>query len=105
MTVTGQHIAGTPTDLTERDDVIKAWFAETFDSPKEPTIKPATAPPATSDSDADLLKWMRESSVDGAEFRALFDEGDTSAFEGDHSKRTSPCAANSPTGPTTTRSA
>lgn len=84
FTVTGRHLAGTPSAVEERQAELEALHAEIFGSrkarqPPRPAI--AFAVPA---EDADLLAKAR-SAKNGRKFMGLFYCGDLSAYGGDDS--------------------
>lgn len=83
FTVTGRHLAGTPTGVAERQVELEALHAEIFGSSAVRRSRPAIAvrPPA---EDADLLSKAR-SAKNGRKFMGLFYCGDLSAYGGDDS--------------------
>jgi hypothetical protein len=86
LTVTGQHLEGTPTTIEHRQPELDALYHEVF--PTKPKSKPARAagnaqsngplPP----SDEELLEKARRAR-NGAQFAALFDAGDISGYPSD----------------------
>jgi len=70
LTVTGHHLAGTPTRLENRLDALAAWHAELFPAAPATTGPPRrpTAAPPTAD-DAALLDQAR-GAANGEKFRA-----------------------------------
>lgn len=84
FTVTGQHLPGTPPTVEERQAEIEAMHAEIFGQESPPTPpRPVAVPPPVA-SDDELLSKAR-AARNGPRFSALFDHGDTSGHDGDHS--------------------
>lgn len=84
FTVTGRHLAGTPTTIEERQRELETVHAEIFRSPApRPAARPPVAirPPA---EDAELLARAR-SAKNGRKFMGLYYCGDLSAYGGDDS--------------------
>lgn len=92
VTITGQHIAGTPTDLQERQEQIDQLHARIF-PPAEPLDgqrgRPiscgAPAPRVDVGLDDFVLLDKARQAKDGAEFARLFDHADTNSYGGDDS--------------------
>jgi primase-polymerase (primpol)-like protein len=89
LTITGQHLAGTPGHLQERTAEFHELHREYFPpaAPK-PTPEPRQEPAAAvdlSDDDAALLERARNNPTTGARFASLYDRGDLSGNDGDHS--------------------
>ena len=82
FTVTGKHIADTPTDIQDRQDVLLKLHSELFPKPEpEPRQHKAGG---FDGSDEDLLSRARQAR-NGGKFSALFDRGDVSLYNGDDS--------------------
>lgn len=84
LTVTGQHVEGTPATLHERTDQLATIHAQYIAPPERP--QPARTSPRGTDvrhEDRDVLEAMWRSEK-ASEVRSLW-EGDTSAHKGDHS--------------------
>jgi hypothetical protein len=79
FTVTGDHIAGTPLTVEDRQLELDKWHAEVF-PPKTETAKPQNSPQPTGLDDAALLQKAM-AAKNGDKFRALW-EGDYSAYSG-----------------------
>ena len=84
MSVTGDHLAGTPTTIEPRQAELEALFALAF-PPKlaAPAARETSTPAPVSLDDAELLKRMLGAS-NGAAIRALW-EGSTTAHDGNDS--------------------
>ena len=86
LTVTGNHLPGTPTTINERTDALGRVHRRVFGADRQeelPQEKRAQGA-ATRLDDDDLLERMFNSKR-GAEIQALWN-GDTSGYGGDHSK-------------------
>lgn len=88
FTVTGDRLEGAPAVVNQRTAELAALWRETFMT--TPTAKAsAPRPPRPSTpldlSDTELLEQARNA-ANGAKFRALYDQGDTSAYGGDDSR-------------------
>lgn len=84
FTVTGQHLPGTPTTVENRQAEIDALHAEIFgEGSPPPRPRPVAVPPPVAGDDELLAK--ARAARNGAKFSALFDHGDTSDHNGDHS--------------------
>ena len=84
LTVTEEHLPGTPTTIEERQDVISSWFAATFPPPAAPAPSSAPARGTAGFDDAEVVRRC-EGGKGGEAFRRLFFNGDTSAYGGDDS--------------------
>ncbi len=77
VTITGNHLPGTPTTVEQRQAELDAWYAETFteDAPE------AAAPPGepSNQTDDDVLVLARQSQA-GQDFARLM-AGDTTGFQ------------------------
>ncbi|MBX5493379.1 MAG: hypothetical protein IRZ14_19685, partial [Chloroflexi bacterium] len=85
FTVTGQHLAGTPSTINERQDALDALYQQLFPDPQPHSNGRATLSGATTDLDDEQLLHLARSAKNGAKFAALYDRGDTSAYNGDES--------------------
>lgn len=84
LTTTGAHLAGTPTTIEERQAELDAIYAELWPTRQQ---EPRQAPRGdVSLDDAALLDKARGGTY-GAEFRALYDQGDATAHAGNDSDR------------------
>jgi hypothetical protein len=84
ITVTGAHLEGAPHEIRDCQDELDTSLPEFFPEDDSPIIERAPHP-LLSISDEELLTIMRNAK-NGAAFSALFDRGDLSAYEGDHSR-------------------
>lgn len=82
FTVTGQHVAGTPTTIEPRQGALDALYAEVFRPTTPVEDSPAILPPRTDDH-AVLTKAL---ATGGERFYRLYFEGDTSAYDEDASR-------------------
>ena len=84
ITVTGQHLAETPTAIQERQAELNAWYAETYPADRETNEqrRPRVLHYTTL-SDDEVLSKAR-TATNGVAFERLM-EGDTSAHDGDDS--------------------
>jgi putative DNA primase/helicase len=85
VTVTGDHIATTPTTIEGRQSALERVVARMLPS------RPVTTPPprdriARVEPNEDALLERARSARNGEQFRALFDRGDLAAFGHDHSR-------------------
>jgi putative DNA primase/helicase len=86
VTVTGDHIATTPTTIEGRQSALERVVARMLPS------RPVATPPfprdgiAKAESNDDALLERARSARNGEQFRALFDQGDLTAFGHDHSR-------------------
>src|SRR5579883_768255 len=83
FTLTGQRLDGLPDQITECQDAIDALYAACF-PPQSGANGHAPAQSTVTDDDATLLEKAR-AARNGAKFAALYDRGDTSAYNGDES--------------------
>lgn len=88
FTVTAAHLPGTPLTIADRQEELAALYREIW--PEQAEGRPARSIPARVVSlfadDNQLLEKARTNEITGADFVALYDRGDTSDYEGDHSK-------------------
>src|SRR5205823_4418704 len=108
LTITGQHLDGTPTTVEDRQQAVEAVYARLFGArPEQPESRPESgqdAPPQPQPlfslaarkvgkdlSDDELLAKAR-GAKNGDVFRRLYDHGDTSLFRHDDG-RPDPSAA------------
>jgi putative DNA primase/helicase len=100
---TGNLLAGAPVDINDRDEELATIYALKFGDaepahktnagptveqpavPSGPGFNAATITGPVIPKDEDLLKHAR-AAKNGAEFKALFDTGDMSAYDGDHNR-------------------
>jgi putative DNA primase/helicase len=85
FTVTGNRVPGTPDTIAERTEELARLYTHLFGTPKLPQPAKPVTQGAFSLDDAALLDRAR-SAANGAKFSALFDQGDTSAYDGDESR-------------------
>lgn len=83
LTVTGRHIAGTPTIIELRQDALAAWYREHFGEaqPRRERIEPT---PAAAFDDQELLARAR-AARNGEKFSRLYDHGALDDYGGDAS--------------------
>ena len=89
FTVTGRHLEGTPLTVEDGQAALDALCARFWPPrPTSPRAAATTAPVASggADPDDDRLLDRARRARDGAKFRALYDEGDTSGYGGDDSR-------------------
>jgi hypothetical protein len=86
FTITGKNWPGTPVDINHCPDKIAALYDAVFGPPPAPE-KPPPEPinPSSSPGDLELLEKARNAD-DGDKFRRLYDQGDTSEYDGDDSR-------------------
>lgn len=84
LTVTGQHIPGTPRNVEVRQDVLDTLLAKYFASAKPEASKP-NAPRMPERLDDNQVRERALSAKNGAKFGALW-SGDRSEFGDDHSR-------------------
>lgn len=88
FTVTAMHLPGMPLTIEHRQDELTALYKEVW--PDVAETKPSHAIPQRIVSifadDNQLLEKARANEVTGADFSALYDRGDTSGYENDHSR-------------------
>ncbi len=87
FTITAQGLNDVPVgEVKSRGDELVAWHGEVF-SARVGCANPLPSPPesAASEADDDVLLGRARTAKNGAKFRALFDEGNTSAY-GSHSE-------------------
>lgn len=86
FTVTGQHVAGTPTTVAYRPDAILAIHREVWGDAPDPTAAadddPGRPIPALEIGDEDVIRLASESQHNGERFRRLW-SGDTSDYATD----------------------
>lgn len=88
LTVTGRQLAGCPATVEPRQEALDELHGEIFAQGVRPDSgrQRTQATGGREDtSDQDLLQMAR-AARNGAEFRALYDQGDTSAYGGDDSR-------------------
>jgi len=88
LTVTGQHLGGTPTSVETRPQQIKAVFEEFIaedDGAEDGQDARVSGPSEPVDLDDQELLEKAKSARNGDEFRRLWN-GDTSSHSGDHSR-------------------
>jgi hypothetical protein len=86
LTITGHRLPDTTTAIEHRQYELLAFHREVFGEPKPaPDVRRDTEPISLEVPDEELLKRAR-AAKNGAEFAALFDSGDLSRHEGDHSR-------------------
>jgi hypothetical protein len=83
FTVTGRHLTGTPATLEERQAELEALHRELFG--RSLPEKPVPAATGVGCLEDDELLAKARSARNGEKFRALFEEGDLSAYGGDDS--------------------
>ncbi len=83
FTVTGQHLPGTPREIRGSQVELDAFMAEFF--PQEDTPITAREAQPLDIGDEQLLSIVR-SAKNGADFSALYDRGDLSAYDDDQSR-------------------
>jgi putative DNA primase/helicase len=83
FTVTGRHLAGTPTTVEERQAELDALHAEMFGTP--PPTSPLSTPEVSVGLDDDQLLEKARQAKNGAKFVALYDRGDIGAYGNDDS--------------------
>jgi putative DNA primase/helicase len=85
VTLTGDHIATTPTTIEGRQSALERVVARML-----PSRAVATPPPrdgiAKAEPNDDALLGRARGARNGEQFRALFDRGDLTAFSHDHSR-------------------
>lgn len=85
FTVTGHHLPGTPTTVEDRAQQLQNLYRETFGEDQEDGLKGEISEPVSPPMDDEevlrLCRWSKGSE----KFARLFDEGDTSGHDGDHS--------------------
>jgi len=84
LTVTDQHLEGTPSSIEERHDVISAWYAEVFPPQAPPTAGSTSSRGSSGFDDSDVIRRC-EDGKHGDVFRRLFFNGDTSSHGADDS--------------------
>lgn len=84
LTLTGQHLPGTPTAIQDRAGVIDAWHTDTFGPPTASEPSPQLVTQPVDLDDARLIDKAR-SARSGPDFDALW-RGDTSLYQGDDSR-------------------
>src|SRR5579883_1375119 len=72
FTVTGQHLAGTPSTINERQDALDALYQQLFPDPQPHPNGRATLSGATTDLDDEQLLHLARSAKNGAKFAALY---------------------------------
>jgi primase-polymerase (primpol)-like protein len=82
FTVTGQHLAGTPPTIQDRDKELKTFHAQVIAKPKPPTNSPGLSP-TLSFADSEIIEKLR-SAKNGEKFDRLW-RGDISEYGGDDS--------------------
>jgi len=84
FTITAHPLNGAPVaPVVDRQDVLVAWYAETFPSSKKPGRSSPPPPPTAApqaEADDDRLLERARNAKNGAKFRALYDGGDFSAY-------------------------
>jgi len=87
FTVTGRHLDGTPTEIHGRQKALDALWDELFgDAGPKAKTRPNGKPNGHDElSDDELIEKARRAK-NGAKFKALFDDGDTSRHEGNDSQ-------------------
>jgi len=85
LTITGGRVPGAPEAIAECQEAIDAFHA-TYIARPEPAPRPAADLPSTplAMEDDEILRRAR-AAKNGPEFAALFDRGDVSLYENDHS--------------------
>lgn len=84
LTVTGNHLAGTPEFIERRDSEIEQVHKRFWSNGNSPSPNGHTPPIALNLSDIELLAKAR-TAANGDKFTRLFDRGDTSEHGGDDS--------------------
>jgi len=83
VAITGDHLAGTPTDLEDRTDLLLEIHREVFGPPPDTTLPPVAPPTAPLLLSDDEVLALARTAANGLRFRELFD-GPVPA--GDHSR-------------------
>lgn len=85
LTLTGNHVAGTPEQIADRQVEVDRIVARELPLRETRLAKsPSLAVAAPIDNDVDLLDRAR-AAKNGPAFAALYDRGDLASFAGDHS--------------------
>ena len=84
MTTTGHHLAGTSPTITACQEQLEVFSRFVFGEPVTPASTEQTGPSKLVLPDEPLLERAR-GAKNGAEFSRLFDDGDTSRHNNDHS--------------------
>jgi primase-polymerase (primpol)-like protein len=84
FTITGEHLAGTPYVIEQRQPEVNAILSEHFRATPRKAQHNQRAPYIENQSDAEVIR-RAFSARSGTRFRKLW-AGDTSDYEGDHSR-------------------
>jgi hypothetical protein len=86
FTTTGSLFALSCVEVEDRDEAVNVLYAKLIEGrPKRDVQTPRPAPVPLTLSDREILERARKSKT-GAEFSALYDRGDASRYQGDHSR-------------------
>jgi len=81
FTLTGAHLAGTPTTVQDRNDELAAFHARVLGESRRPTVASCPSTPSAPISfDDEILLAKARGASNGAKFVALFDRGETTAY-------------------------
>ena len=85
FTITGNHVPELPGTVVDLAETVAEIHAEVWPAKPAPAPVPRPAPTAAALPDDDLVIERARRAKNGAEFSALFDQGDTSRHNGDPS--------------------